>query len=140
MIREAKIEDAEAILPLFHQLWPNRQIDSDETVQILGCYIEDGNYEIYCYEDEKIEGIITVSIRQAFFYDGSVAIIEDLVINKYIRGEGIGSELVRFVERKLKEKGISSIELSSDFHRAQAHDFWEKLEYKKSGYHFRKFF
>jgi hypothetical protein len=47
--------------------------------------------------------------------------------------------LVKFVERKLKEKGISGIELSSDFNRTQAHEFWEKRGYQKSGFHLRKF-
>ncbi|UCE35880.1 MAG: GNAT family N-acetyltransferase [Thermoplasmata archaeon] len=140
MIRRVKIQDHSEIITLLKQLWPNAPPNPEELGGLVDQYIQNENYDIYCYEEDKILGIITFSKRHAFFYQGKVAIIEDLVIDEPHRGKGIGKELVEYVEEELKRQGILNIELSSDLQRTGAHEFWEKMGYTKSGYHFRKIF
>ena len=137
MIRRMKPEDSEALIPLFRELWPDKPLDEGEIKDIFNQYLEDEMYDIYVFEEEMILGIITISKRKTFFYGGSVAIIEDLVVSKESRGKGIGRELVEFIEREFEED-IRALELSSDMHRNLAHEFWEKRGYSRSGYHFRK--
>ena len=138
MIRKVVKKDFPDCLRLFQELWPNVSIDSSYMQSVLEQYLENENYEVYCFEKDRIIGIVTVTKRLTFFYGGKVAIIEDLVIEEKFRNKGIGKKLVEFVEQQIKQEGIRGIELSSDFHRNQAHKFWERMGYKKLAYQFRK--
>lgn len=57
----------------------------------------DTNHFIYVYlENDKILGIITLLIEQKLIHNGKkVAHIEDLVVDKKIKGKGIGSKLIQ---------------------------------------------
>jgi GNAT superfamily N-acetyltransferase len=103
-------------------------------------YVEDPRYWILGYEDEgTLLGAVTVSFRWTLFRGGEVAIIEDLVVDTGHRGEGIGAALVRFVEDKIvQETGVRAIEVHSDFHREEAHTFWESIGYCRLAFQFRK--
>lgn len=132
------MEDLPDIIRLLNQLWADKFLNPEDVQSVLKRYIEDENYEMYCFEEGKILGIISISKRRAFYCGDKVAIIEDLIVDEQSRGKGIGKELVEFVERELKKEGIKGIELVSDVHRSEAHEFWDKLGYPKSGYQFRK--
>jgi len=138
LIRKIQKTDLNEITLLFKQLWPDTFIKQENIASILDKYLTDENYEIYCFEKEKILGLITLSKRPAFFYGGKVAVIEDIIVDKGKRRFGIGRKLVKFVEREMKTQGIKGIELSSDLYRHEAHQFWEKLGYEKSAFQFRK--
>lgn len=140
MIRKIKKMDLNEIIPLFKQLWPDVFIKQENIEPLLDRYLNDENYEMYCFEEEKILGLITLSKRSAFFYGGTVAVIEDVIVDENIRRGGIGRKLVEFVERQMENQGIKGIELSSDFYRDETYKFWEKLGYTKSAFQFRKIF
>ncbi|UCG70061.1 MAG: GNAT family N-acetyltransferase [Thermoplasmata archaeon] len=140
MIRKIRSEDIPDVMRLLEQLWPDIHLDPKEIKTILDKYIQNDDYDIYCYEEQKVQGIITITKRDAFYYGGKVAIIEDLIVDKKYRGQEIGRKLVEFVEKELKQNGIRAIELSSNLHRDRAHEFWERMDYKKSGYESRKIF
>ena len=138
MIRRIGSDDIHDVMELLKQLWSDIQLESEEIKTISDIYIQNDNHEIYCYEEQKVQGLITITIRDAFYYGGKVAIIEDLIVDEKYRGQEIGRKLVEFVEKELKQNGIRAIELSSDLHRDQAYGFWEKMDYKRSAYQFRK--
>jgi GNAT superfamily N-acetyltransferase len=86
-----------------------------------------------------LQAIITVSVRWSLFYGGEVAIIEDLVVDEAHRGRGIGGTLVSFAEDKIIEaRKAKAVEVNSDLHRVDAHDFWEECGYSKLAFQFRK--
>jgi aminoglycoside 6'-N-acetyltransferase I len=60
-------------------------------------------------------------------------IVEDTVVDPRMRGEGVGSLLVKELEEKAKAAGIVSIDLLT-LHGCPAQRFWEKHGYEKSGY------
>jgi GNAT superfamily N-acetyltransferase len=140
LIREVTYGDLSRVVALLQQLWPEKQIEHEKLWELLEEYIKESDYRIYGYEEEGVLlGISTVSLRWALFYGGRVAIIEDLIVDKDHRGEGIGRKLVRFVEDRMAEDGeVKGIEVSSDLHRKTAHEFWERCGYSKLAFQFRK--
>jgi len=138
LIRRIQEHDFEQVIRLFTQLWPDMPLSYDDVKSVYNEYNRNDNYQMWCYDDDGIIGIVTITRRQAFYYGGPVAILEDIVIDEQHRGRGIGRQLVEYVEGELAKEGIQCFEVSSDFHREGAHVFWEKMGYKRSGYHFRK--
>jgi PhnO protein len=140
MIREITHNDIDRVIVLASQLWPRKQIDADKMRAVIRMYIEDPAYFILGYEGEgTIRGFITVSIRWALFYQGKVAIIEDLIVDKSYRGQGLGYELVTQAEEVImKDKLVTGIELCSDLHREETFVCWEKCGYERLGHQFRK--
>ena len=140
MIREIKHNDIDRVIALAKQLWPRKQNRADEMREAIRMYIEDSAYLILGYESEGLVlGFVTASIRWALFYQGKVAIIEDLIVDASHRNQGIGRALVRYIENIImRDKLVTGIELCSDLYREETFDFWEKCGYEKLAYHFRK--
>lgn len=140
MIRQVTSADSSRVVGLLEQLWPERRIEYERARKVIEKYIEEPSYRIYGYEEEgTLVGIITVSFRWALFYEGRVAIIEDLIVDKGHRERGIGKKLVRFIEYRITEASeVKAIELNSDFRRKDALEFWEKCGYSKVAFQLRK--
>lgn len=51
---------------------------------------------------------------------------------------GIGKALMERVEELAKERGASAVGLASGFQRTGAHEFYERLGYRKTSFYFRK--
>jgi GNAT superfamily N-acetyltransferase len=140
MIREVTQTDAANVLELLHQLWPEKVIQHDELWEALSKYIATPDYWIYGYEAEgALQAIITVSFRWSLLYEGEAAIIEDLVVDEAHRGRGIGATLVSFAEERIIADGkAKAVEVNSDLHRVDTHDFWQERGYTKLAFQFRK--
>ncbi len=139
-IREVTAADAGRVVELLSQLWPEKRMPYEKVAHLTERYVADPSYQIYGYEEQGIVvGIITVSLRWALFYQGQVAIIEDLVVDAAHRGEGIGRKLVRVIEDTvLADDKVKAIEVNSDFHREETHAFWERCGYSRHAFQFRK--
>jgi GNAT superfamily N-acetyltransferase len=140
MIREVTQTEAEGVLGLLHQLWPEKVIQQNGLREALSRYIATPNYWIYGYEaEETLQAIITVSFRWSLFYEGEAAIIEDLVVDEACRGKGIGAALVSFAEERIIADGkAKAVEMNSDLHRVDTHHFWEECGYSRLAFQFRK--
>jgi len=57
---------------------------------------------------------------------GHVAILEDMIVDKEYRGQGIGRSLVEFTLAQLKVKKIQRVTLLSDTTNTKAHNFYEQ--------------
>lgn len=138
MIRPVTKEDLPVLVRLSRELWPNQRLTVDEIARVLDHYLQDNDYEIFCFEKDTVVAIITVSKRWAFFHRGRVGVIEELIVGEGCRGQGIGKKLMRFVEDRLREQGITGVELTSDLRRNNTHRFWEHLGYQRRAFQFRK--
>lgn len=65
------------------------------------------------------------------------ALLEDVLVVEELRGEGIGSELVKKAVEVAKEMKCYKIIATSRFERDKIHGWYEKLGFKKFGYEFR---
>jgi len=76
-------------------------------------------------DDEKIIGMASVYIMPQI---GKMsAQIEDVVVSGSYRGQGLGERLMREVIHVAKEKGISSLSLTSRSSRVAANKLYQKL-------------
>lgn len=95
-IREARCDDAEAIVELFSDL--NYQIYSkDEFKRIFKDMTEDKNtWGLYVADiSDRPVGFVSVNIRGCLRLEGIMASIEELVVKRELRNTGIGSKLLK---------------------------------------------
>jgi ribosomal protein S18 acetylase RimI-like enzyme len=64
--------------------------------------------------------------------------IDELVVDREYRNQGIGKLLMNEMEAIAKNRGCKRLELDSAFHRTNAHAFYEKQGFEKRAYLFSK--
>ena len=86
------------------------------------------NGEIYLAENNKeVMGFIASEITKD---NKSKAYIKELWIKKIYQSKGVGTNLVDFIEKRYKKKGVKTIRLVSK-KSSKAFNFYKKLKYKE---------
>lgn len=78
---------------------------------------------------EPVCGFGTVSLRASIYYDGHVALIEDLYVKPTQRSHGHGSRLMTALIAHARERGWSAIEIQVDESDVDAMRFYERHGY-----------
>ncbi len=86
----------------------------------------------------EVVGLITAHIITSIHDNDPVAWLTTLVVLEDARGAGIGSALVRHVERWAAEKGAKRLSVTSGIQRQATHEFYEKRDYERTGLRFSK--
>lgn len=93
-------------------------------------YVVKENDKIICFF------IIEEIVNEA--HGTKYGLIQDLLVDREIRGSGIGSSILAFIEDKMRESGICEIYLESGFQNKSAHFFFEKNGFKCTSIVMRK--
>lgn len=137
-IRPAVLEDYEAIIPLYNafvgeERYSKKDNDSFEKV------IENPTNYVYVAEDEgKIIGFISFSVRDVVRYPKPIVEVDELFVAIMYQKHGIGGRLMQQMEEDAKNLDCHAIFIESGYDHKPAHKFYEKLQYKNYGYHFKK--
>ena len=91
--------------------------------------VQSENTILIVAEKDKIIGSLTLIINQ--IPTAKKAWIEDVVVDKNSRGQGIGKKLIEFAIELAREKGISKIDLTSRPERIAANELYQKLGFKR---------
>jgi predicted N-acetyltransferase YhbS len=86
----------------------------------------------------EVVGLVTVHLIPSVHDNEPVAWLTTLVVLEDAREAGIGSQLVRHVERWAVQKGARRISVTSGIHRKATHAFYEKRDYESTGLRFGK--
>jgi len=86
----------------------------------------------------EVVALIMAHIFPSIHDNGPVAWLTTLVVLEDARGAGIGSALVRHVERWAVEKGAKRLSVTSGTQRQATHEFYEKRDYERTGLRFSK--
>jgi len=86
----------------------------------------------------EVVGLVTAHLFPSIHDNGPVAWLTSLVVLEDARGAGIGSALVRHVERWAAEKGAKRLAVTSGIQRLTTHEFYEKRDYERTGLRFSK--
>ncbi len=111
----------------------------NELSERIGKMKQRGNYRIFVACDgEKVVGFVGAVSFLAFEISKEAMKIIALAVSEPYRRNGIGTELLKTVERYAKANDIGTILLNSGLPRENAHKFYEAQGYNKKSYGFVK--
>ena len=130
-------DDFEEVLKLLKQLWPEKQLERES---LLHVYMEalDSPQQKYIVGKaaQEVVGFISLRIIRNLWAQGNLLYIEELVVDEKYRNMKIGSSLIEQAIKFAEENRCKGIEVTSAFHRHDAHRFYEKCGFAKKAYHF----
>ena len=135
-IREARPDDAEALVPLI-ELLPHK-VTVEGLRRRLEQIPESDSPQLVAVEGGKVIGLCGLHRMTAIHREMPVGRITILVVNEEARGKGIGRLLVEEAERRFRAAGCMMIELTSNDWLVEAHRFYEKLGYQQTSKRFAK--
>jgi len=96
------------------------------------------DYRLYVALDEdRVIGTFAMLVMDNLGHLGaSSAILEDVVVAKELRGQGIGKLMMEYANSLCRQKGCYKMSFSSNINREAAHRFYETLGFQKHGYSF----
>ena len=77
-------------------------------------------------QDNKIVAMVNMLYTYSTALGAKVAMLEDMVVEPKCRAQKIGSQLLSYVVKQLKEEGFKRITLLTDGDNTQAHNFYEQ--------------
>ena len=126
MIRNIKLEDAEAIQRICH-ISLGYSVSIETVMRQIQKLSEDVNHHyIYVYEDEKLQkavGFVHAEVYESLYSYAGLNILGLAVLPEF-QGKGIGKELMRHLELNAKNNSIAFIRLNSADYRVEAHKFY----------------
>jgi GNAT superfamily N-acetyltransferase len=140
-IRAAIAADLVGVLALYAQpeLDDGNVLPLADAAQILARFSRYPDYTLYVAEqDGRVVGSFALLIMDNLGHLGAPsAIVEDVVVDPALHGNGIGQAMMHFAADKAREKGCYKLVLSSNAKRERAHKFYETLGFERHGYSFR---
>ncbi|PIN89301.1 hypothetical protein COU60_04050 [Candidatus Pacearchaeota archaeon CG10_big_fil_rev_8_21_14_0_10_34_76] len=152
MIRGAKIEDFDEIYRLHEMLVkklstlePDRFLLKDNEkvsfTERFNKYLKESNRKMIVYElDGEIIGFgackILKSVNFSRFEEHGE--ITEISVKEEMQNRGIGREIMKELESFLKDNGISEIVFLVESSNHQSLATWEKMNYKKETFVFKK--
>ncbi|AWB94659.1 GNAT family N-acetyltransferase [Agromyces badenianii] len=71
-------------------------------------------------------GVALVTLRSNVWYDGPVALLDELYVAPDRRGDGLGTAMIHLLIADAEEQGISAIEINVDAEDVDAQRFYER--------------
>ncbi len=133
----ANISDIPQLLPLLDELFSQeKEFKPDHAVQRSGLEMILGNSDIgeilVAKQADSIVGMVSLLYTVSTALGARVAVLEDMVVSKEARGEGVGSSLMEYALKHAELSGCKRITLLSDHDNSSAHRFYKQHGFKSS--------
>jgi GNAT superfamily N-acetyltransferase len=118
----------------------NGQIISDSDLQNRITFIMNSPFDqLYiCIQDNVKKGIVATRIRENIEENSKFLEISLIITKKEFQKQNIGKQMILFCEEKAKALNCIGLWLVSGFGREEeAHQFYDKLGFEKTGYRFK---
>lgn len=130
-LREFSIIDLEECVSLYRQMVDHhREVYEDNTISYNDEYIRkklqrtDDNYvKMVAEKDKSIIGLLTIDIK------GKTCELDEILVEKSMRGKGIGTALAEYLQKTALEHGCTEIQVSFAARNLKALSFY----YRKIG-------
>ena len=138
MIRRAEANDAHALSELLTQLgYPSSASEISARLDTLAKY--EGAIALVAINGfGEVVGLVTGHLVPSIHDNQPVAWLTTLVVLEDARGAGIGSSLGGQIEQWAVKSGAKRLAVTSATHREEAHAFYEKRDYDRTGVRFGK--
>jgi ribosomal protein S18 acetylase RimI-like enzyme len=84
-------------------------------------------YANYVYESNgKVTGFISIVFYMTFFHRVGTAQVNELVVDKQSRGQGIGQALMQTAEQEARRRGMDELEVGTEQGNLSAQAFYRK--------------
>lgn len=134
MARIAQPNDAAVVAQLLDDF--NREFDTPTPgAAVLAPRLEQllaGDQVFAVLIGEPAAGLALVTLRPNVWYDGPVALLDELYVVPGRRGQGLGTELLHLVEHVVRERGGELLEINVDGEDVDARRFYERHGYRNS--------
>jgi len=136
-IREARPTDADAIAHLVAQL--GYPIETTAMPARVDRMIADPQTRaLVAVSGDTVIGLATVQARPMLNHDHPIAQLTLLVVDEANRVHGVGRALVNAAEAWSREQGCHRLVVTTAHKRADAHAFYERLDFQHTGRRYGK--
>jgi ribosomal protein S18 acetylase RimI-like enzyme len=123
-VRNFQIEDYDAVVALWAQAGLILSL-SDSREGIRRKLERDADLFLVAIDGESIVGAVMGC------YDGRRGWINHIAVAPNYKGQGLGTQLVQEVERRLREKGCDKVNLLIEPTNAAVQEFYQRLGYQR---------
>ena len=138
LVREVQPEDAGAIARLLTEL--GYPVEADAIPPRLERLRLSDDLVLVAESDGGVAGLAHLHVSPLIEDDQAAAKLSALVVAKRHRGSGIGRALVEAVEAEARSRGCGLLFLTTAERRADAHSFYERLGFERTGRRYAKQF
>lgn len=132
-IRPAIVSDAPAAVGLLAQLneFGHGQVDAGVEDRFRAM-LDLPQHAIFVAQDDRgqIVGLLTVSQRWTLWHTGPCALIEELVVDEGVRGQGVGRALIQAAIEWARAQACSEVEVSTEMDNTAAQAFYRRLGFE----------
>jgi GNAT superfamily N-acetyltransferase len=127
-VRLAEVGDAAEVARLLHDF--NTEFNTPSPgADVLGARLRPllagrGTFAILAGSPSVAVALVT--LRTNVWYDGTVALLDELYVVPELRGHGIGTTVVELLVAQCRERGVDLIEINVDQGDVDAQRFYER--------------
>jgi ribosomal protein S18 acetylase RimI-like enzyme len=120
--------DFQEVLEMWKQAGLHCDTEEHEKSNFENTILKNPDICIAATENNKIIGTILAG------YDGHTTTLYRVAVHKEFQGKGIGSQMLKEMENRLKEKNIKKVFLKVHCSNTKVIDFYKNNEYKEMDY------
>jgi len=133
-LRNAQRSDAKRISELLAQLGYETAADQVEGLLLKSDTANEAHY--VAVQNETVIAVFSLIYFNYFPSAERFCRLTALVVDKSLRGTGIGSNIIKAIQSIAKENNCDVLEITTSFRRVKTHEFYEKCGFTKTSFKF----
>ena len=134
IIRQARISDIDALVVLLKDLFSiEEDFTFSESIQRRGLRMMLCDQKNACIivaeKNQKVVGMCSAQLLVSTAEGGRVAFVEDMIVARPFRREGIGKKILLSIEKWADEQDAKRLQLLADQNNMPALRFYEKMDW-----------